>query len=80
MTSDQLRSMVQRRPFQPFEIHTADGQSIKVTHPENIAYAGGRVAAIVFPGDRLEIIDLLLVARISSDEPRPASESKAEGQ
>ncbi len=57
MTTDQLRELINARPFQPFAVRTMDGREVTVGHPENIAYGGGRVAVVV-QGDHFEIIDL----------------------
>jgi hypothetical protein len=61
MTSEQMQSAIGARPFRPFIIKTDGGREIQVTHPEAIAYRGGRTAVVVLPDDRFEIIDLLLV-------------------
>ena len=61
MTTDQMKSLINARPFLPFAIRTADGRSIDVTHPEAIAYLGGRIAVVFKTTDAVEIIDLLLV-------------------
>ncbi|HEY2159641.1 MAG TPA: hypothetical protein VGH33_28715 [Isosphaeraceae bacterium] len=61
MTTDQLTSLVNARPFVPFTIRTADGRQIQVTHPETITYRGGRIVVIFKNPDAAEIIDLLLV-------------------
>lgn len=69
MTTDQLKDFLAARPFRPFVIHTADGRSVEVNHPEWVAYAGGRIALVITPNDRFEIIDLLV----------PSLEAKGEG-
>jgi hypothetical protein len=51
------------RPFHPFVIRVADGQSLRVEHPEMLAYARGSRTATVYRRDgSFEIVDLLLVA------------------
>jgi hypothetical protein len=70
MTTEQLRSFLGARPFRPFVIHTTDGRSIDVNHPEWVPYAGGRVALVAKPDDSFEVVDLLLV---------PSLETKAGG-
>ncbi len=72
MTTEQLRSFVNARPFRPFLIHTADGRSVEVNHPEWIAYAGGRVALVAKPDDSFEVINRLLVLSLEA-KPEPAS-------
>ena len=66
MTTDQLRSFINARPFRPFVIHTADGRAIDVNHPEWVAYAGGRVALVANPDDTFEVVDLLLVPSLEA--------------
>lgn len=65
MTTDQLPKLIKARPFRPFVLRTADGREVEVTHPENIAYRGGRIAAVVVRDD-VEIIDLLLVPSLKT--------------
>ena len=60
MTTDQLRDMINSRPFAPFVIHMAAGRSVEVNHPERIAFSGGRIAVVMKADDRFEIVDLLL--------------------
>ena len=65
MTTQQLRTMHQARPFQPFDIHLADGRSIPVDHPELLAIAtGGRTISVAVHDDAFEVIDLLLVTSL----------------
>lgn len=66
MTTDQLKDFLAVRPFRPFTIHMADGRSVDVNHPETIAYGGGRIAVVVTPNDRFEVIDLLLVPSLEA--------------
>ena len=66
MTTDQIRSFIATRPFAPFAIHMADGRELQVTHPETIAYGGGRIAVIVKPDDTFEVVDLLLVPSLET--------------
>lgn len=64
MTSEQLPKLIKARPFIPFTIRCADGREVEVSHPEAIAYPGGRIAVVVGPDESVEIIDLLLVPTI----------------
>jgi hypothetical protein len=72
MTTDQLPVLMKARPFVPFTIRTADGREITVSHPEAIAYTGGRIAVVLVPNESFEVIDLLLVPTIHV-EPQPNS-------
>jgi hypothetical protein len=73
VTTDQLKTAHEMRPFRPFTIHTADGVAHHIPHPEFLAYKPGSrtCIAINLAADGHTIIDLLLVARITV-EPEPA--------
>jgi hypothetical protein len=61
---DRIRVFHRAAPFQPFDIHLADGRSIPVDHPELMAiYQSGRTVAVIVE-DVLEVIDLLLVTSL----------------
>jgi hypothetical protein len=65
MTIEQLRQLHQARPFQPFDIHLADGRTLSVEHPEFLAQSpAGRTFAVGRPDGVMEIVDLLLVVSL----------------
>ena len=66
MTTEKLKELHERRPFEPFSLYLADGSSVRVDHPENLARRDKARTVYVFtgPGDRGEHIDLLLVSKI----------------
>ncbi len=65
MKLENVRVMHQAKPFQPFRVFMADGRSLDVNHPENLAYAeGGDYLGIANPKGFLEIIDVSLVTRL----------------
>ena len=67
MTIEQLRKFHQAQPFQPFDIHLADGRSLPVEHPEMLAIAPpGRTIGIGRDDGTIEILDLLLVTSLKS--------------
>ena len=71
MSIESLRRMHQARPFQPFEIHLADGRALPVEHPENLAQSlSGRTIGVAHPDGSIEVVDLLLVVSL---QPRPPS-------
>lgn len=73
MTIEQVRALYLQQPFQPFVIHLADGRGIPVMHRDFIAHApSGRTMVVYQPDDRMNIIDLLLVADLEL-KPLPAS-------
>ena len=73
MTSDQMREILKRRPFEPFTIHLSDGSSFKVSHPEALFLPPGwSTSAIVgLPKDRFSFIYLKNVTHVSSRGPYP---------
>jgi len=74
MTIEQLRAMHQARPFQPFDIHLADGRTLAVRHPEFLSHSpAGRTIAVSHTDETIEIVDLLLVVSL---KPRPQSSSR----
>ncbi len=77
MTTEQFLVHVRARPFKPFVIHMADGRSIRVSHPEAVAYGGGRTAAVATSRKTFEIVDLLLVPSLETEDA-PASQGPQE--
>jgi len=65
MAIEQLKQMHSARPFQPFDIHLADGRTLSVEHPEFLAQSSvGRTIAVSHPDGVIEIVDLLLVVSL----------------
>jgi hypothetical protein len=66
MKIDELRARIHAVPFQPFTVHTADGRSIPVPHPDFIAIAGtGRTAFITFERKpSLAVVDVPLITQL----------------
>jgi hypothetical protein len=77
MTTDQLKAAHEAKPFKPFSIHLADGSSVDVSHPEALFRTkGGRIAIVNTSGDQIEIIDLLLVTKLSFQNGAPAAKKR----
>jgi hypothetical protein len=65
MTIEQLRKMHRAQPFQPFEIHLADGRLLDIPHPECLAITPpGRTVGVALTDGTIEIVDLLLVTSL----------------
>ncbi len=70
MTTEQLQRAIHAAPFKPIVIRVADGQQLRVPHPDFIAHApGARMAAVSTPDGIFEIIDLLLVTGLVIERP-----------
>ena len=71
MTTEVLHRMHETRPFRPFSIRLGDGQSLRVAHPEMLAYSPKSRTAVVYRDNgSFQIIDLLLVTGIEVQAPR----------
>ena len=69
MTTQEVQRLLTARPFEPFRVLTADGNSYDVRHPENIAIGGnGRLIAIGM-SDHFVTLDLFLVIAIQRPIP-----------
>ena len=65
MTTEQLRRVLHACPFEPFDIHLADGRSLAVKHPDFVAWFPSRRTFIVTSDDGgFEVVDLLLVTTL----------------
>jgi hypothetical protein len=65
MTIDQLRGVLDAKPFRPFIIHLADGRTLPVPHRDFISHApNGRTLVVYNAGDSFSIVDLPLVTEL----------------
>ena len=66
MTIEQLRRAKNNRPFRPFDVRMADGQRIRVGHPEVLLVPpkAERTFVVAHNDETYQIIDLLLVATL----------------
>jgi hypothetical protein len=65
MTIQEIQRLREKKPFQPFRVLTADGNSYDVMHPEYLGQTpSGRVIMIGLPDDSSIRLDLLLVTGI----------------
>jgi hypothetical protein len=65
MTNERFKEMIKAKPFRPFQMNLADGDSVQVQHPElAILSPSGRTLVAFTPDDQMKIVDLLLVTSI----------------
>jgi hypothetical protein len=77
MNVEQFRNAHRLRPFKPFTIHTASGESYRVAHPEAAWQSPGGHTIIV--GIRGEEVGMMDIAQITEfDFTGPRSQGKAE--
>jgi len=68
MTVQKIREAHEKRPFQPFTIQTADGDTVRVTHPEFlwVLPPGRTIYVYTGHGEEVQTIDLLLVTKLTA--------------
>ena len=73
MTGKKFREHMNARPFWPYTVCLADGQELKVVHPDFVAVApDGREATVHGEKGEFNYVDLLLVTSIRV-QARPES-------
>ncbi|MEX2172699.1 MAG: hypothetical protein WD851_25500 [Pirellulales bacterium] len=73
MTTAEVKSLHQAKPFRPFTIHLADGEKLPVKSPEFMWITpGGRTIIVGHDDGEMSIIDLLLVTQITTGNGRTA--------
>ena len=66
MHAETLKELIHAKSFQPFTLHLADGHTVEVPHPDFILLTrGGRTAAVSTGGEKIEILDVALVTRVT---------------
>jgi hypothetical protein len=68
MNAETLRELLQRRPFEPFEVRMSNGDTHAVRHPEFAILMPSRIVIADPPADRLAICSLLHITEIRTDQ------------
>jgi hypothetical protein len=74
MSPDSIRQLVRATPFEPIEIHLADGRTLEVPHPDFIALTrSGRSVIVTDPhqDENWEIVDVFLILSAGPKKKRP---------
>ena len=81
MKLDELKRAKDQRPFQPFEIRTADGRSVTIRHPDTVAWdpESPRIAICLVEGGGWEIIDIALTTSLGIPAPKPPPDGPSAG-
>lgn len=83
MTTDRLRNAIAARPFRPFAIHLADGNKLRVPHPDFVSLSPAGRTLVIYEGEgdheQANILDLLLVTRLEFDPLAPAGRRTGQG-
>lgn len=79
MTIDRLKDAISQQPFRPFVIHTADGHSYRVPHPDFVSFhPKSERTCIVWDPERVDsyrMLDLLLVASLDFPGQEPSADN-----
>jgi hypothetical protein len=77
MTTQEIQRAMAAKPFEPFGLTVADGNSYVVRHRENLAFSGkGRLIAIGMEDDSFVTLDLLLVTGLQKPIRRQTQRSR----
>jgi hypothetical protein len=64
MSAESIRELLQRQPFEPFEVRMTNRDIHQIRHPENAWLAGSRLY-IHYPGtERVALCSLLHIATV----------------
>ncbi len=65
MNHEAMRELLQRQPFEPFEIRLTNGEKHEVRHPEMALLLESRLV-IALPDDQMVICPLLHIASVET--------------
>lgn len=75
--NDRLGEMLKAEPFQPFDIKTADGDTIHVFHPDFAIRSPSGATAVVFERDgHMRIVNLRMIVTLEPRRDQPARKGK----
>jgi hypothetical protein len=76
MTGRHWLELVEATPFLPFDILLANGDRVRVEHPECVHVSEtGRIVQVTRPDDSFLLLDLLLVLAFDVSPPRAPVQS-----
>jgi hypothetical protein len=76
MMKERIRALLNASPFAPFFIHTADGKSLRVAHPDFVLAASDAPHVIVEePSGRVHTVNVMLITSLE-EEPASPSQTK----
>jgi hypothetical protein len=74
--NDRLGEMLKTEPFQPFDIKTADGDTIHVHHPDFAIRSPSGLTAVIFDkDDHMRILNMRMV--VTLEPKRPPAKKRA---
>ncbi len=78
MTAEQFRSALKVKPFKPFSVHTASGESYAVAHPEALWQSpdGATVIIATGPGGACALMGVEHVTEVTYPGKKSAKSSR----
>ena len=78
MSAEQFRSAMRLKPFKPFAVHTASGESYAVAHPEAVWQSpdGATVIVATGPGGACAMLGVDHVTAVVCPGKKPARNPK----
>ena len=77
MTVEEIRSVLQARPFHPFTLELVDGQKLSVRHPEFLSFSQTRRTIAVAGDDGgFKIVDVFLIQSIDMRNGKATTKSR----
>ena len=64
MDRETISKLLQRHPFEPFELHLSSGEVFAVRHPENAFLTKAKILVVDPETDAVDIVALLHVASV----------------
>jgi hypothetical protein len=65
MTSEDIRDMLRAKPFRPFQLNLADGDSFQVFHPDFAMISPNGETVVAYTRDnQMKMIDVMLITSI----------------
>ena len=79
MSPAAIKEFIHASPFVPFTIHTGNGRSICIPHPEFVAISPtGRNVFVFHKDDNFQVIDTFLITSVETKrKAKPRGKSKA---
>jgi hypothetical protein len=77
MTANRIIELMNRRPFEPLEVHLADGTSILVEQPYQISTSRNSPTCTIYEeqGDRMRIVALRNITEVVTNDVNGSQES-----
>jgi hypothetical protein len=70
MNADTIRELLQRRPFEPFEVLMSSDEVHQVKHPEFVVLLTSRLVVTDPVSDRVAILSLIHITEVRMLQPQ----------